>query len=231
MTNSLNTVRVASVKDLKDGITLCVNAGGKPLALFQVNGTYYATDNACPHAGGPLCDGAVKDGVVTCPWHGSQFKIETGEVVHGPATVNVQTYPVEIHGEDVVIVLDQPAGGDIPKQVAYAFAPELDTERPFSNEGFLNDLLQELKFPFKLYGTLPFIVISQSPDEIDAHLGELHVTEVDLQALSGIMKKLNEKWGTAITYCIFQSSQFPGAMLLNIRGPHAPMNVEKSIRF
>ena len=101
MTNSNNSVRVAAKKDLKEGGALCVKVGDRGLALFQIDGKIYAADNACPHVGGPLCEGGVKDGVVTCPWHGSQFKIDTGEVVHGPAKEGLKIYPVEVRGDDL----------------------------------------------------------------------------------------------------------------------------------
>lgn len=231
MINQTGAVRVASKDDLKEGEPFCAKANGKALALFLADGKIYATDNTCPHAGGPLCEGLVKDGVVTCPWHGSQFKIDSGEVVHGPAKTNVASYPVEIIGDDVYVVLHPSVDDEKPKAAKFTFDPVFDQERPFANEGFVSALLRELTFPFKLYGTLPFVVISQSADEIDAYLGEVHITEMDLLKLSGVMKALNKKWKVAITYCLFHSAQFPGAMLLNIRGPHAPMNVENTIKY
>lgn len=231
MSPQSNGVRVASVSDLKEGKPFCATANGKALALFLVNGKVYAADNACPHAGGPLCEGALHENVVTCPWHGSQFNVETGEVVHGPANVNATTYPAEIREDGVYVILEKEAAEGKPNPVAFKFAPAFDSEHPFSHEAFVTELLQALKFPFKLYGVLPLIAISQSSDEIDLYLGELHVTEMDLLKLSDIMKATNEKWKVEITYCLFHSSQFPGAMLLNIRGPHAPMTVESNIKY
>jgi len=229
--NAMNAVRVASIKDVVEGKSFCSKAGEKTLALFKTKTGYTAIDNLCPHAGGPLCEGSVKDGLVTCPWHGSQFEIETGEVVHGPAKVGVQTYPVEIRGDELFVLLNPDAPNDKPKAVTFSFKPTLDPEHPFVNEPFLKELLQALKFPFKLYGVLSFVVIAQSSDEIDLHLGKIHATEVDVQALSGIMKTINEKWKTNITYCLFLSTQFPGAFLLNIRGPHAPASLENTIKY
>lgn len=225
------SIRVAAVKDVREGAALCVKADEKALALFLVNGAWRAIDNACPHAGGPLCEGEVADGVVTCPWHGSQFTIETGAIVHGPAKTGVKSYPVEVRGDDVYVTLGETTGDPKPTPAKFQFQPAFDAEHPFANQAFVEELVQALKFPFKLYGILPFIVISQSPDEIDAHLGEIHATEVDLQTLSGIMKTMNDKWKTSITYCLFLSTQFPGVFLLNIRGPNAPMSIENTITF
>jgi nitrite reductase/ring-hydroxylating ferredoxin subunit len=106
MTNPNSAIRVASKGELKDGASLCVKAEGRALALFQAEGKIYAIDNKCPHFGGPLCEGGVKDGIVTCPWHGSQFKIETGEVTHGPAKKGVKGYPVEVRGDDLYVILN-----------------------------------------------------------------------------------------------------------------------------
>lgn len=225
------SIRIASVKDIRDGSVLCVKTDGKALALFQVNGAWRALDNACPHAGGPLCEGSVADGVVTCPWHGSQFTIETGAVVHGPAQKAVKTYPVEIRGDDVYVTLEGTVDERGPKAAAFKFQPAFDAEHPFADQAFVEELVQALKFPFKLYGVLPFTVISQSPDEIDAHLGEIHATEVDLQKLSDIMKTMNGKWKTSITYCLFLSTQFPGVFLLNVRGPNAPMSIKNDLTY
>jgi nitrite reductase/ring-hydroxylating ferredoxin subunit len=232
MTKQLGAIRVASMTDLSEEKPFCVKANGKKLAIFLVGGNAYATDNSCPHFGGPLCKGTVDKNVVTCPWHGSQFNVETGKVLHGPAKKNVTTYPTEIREDGVYVVFGPVSAAPAePKAVAFKFQPAFDQEHPFSNEGFLTDLLQALKFPFKLYETLPLIVISQDEDEIDVFLGEIHVTEMDVQQLSSVMKSLNEKWKVAITYCLFHASQFPGAMLLNIRGPHAPMNIESSQKY
>lgn len=228
-----NRIRVAATGDVKEGSPFCVVAGEKKLALFASHGTYYAIDNLCPHAGGPLCEGQVKDDVVTCPWHGSQFNIETGEVVHGPAKTSVTRYPVEVSGSDIYVVLANDATDNptAPKSVAFRYQPTLDKERPFAFEAFLTELLAGLRFPFKLYQELPLTVISQSPEEIDLYLGAIHITEIDLKKISDLMSALNAKWDVEITYCLFHSSQFPGAMLLNIRGPKAPMNIESDLKY
>ena len=99
------------------------------------------------------------------------------------------------------------------------------------NEAFLKKLIEGLQFPFKLYGQLPFVPISQSADELDLYLGEIHITEMDLKKLSSLMSLMNDTWKTEITYCIFHSSQFPDAMLLNMRGTKAPMDVKPDIRY
>lgn len=85
------------------GSALRVNVEGKPIAVFQVGDRLYAIDAACTHVGGPLERGHVEHGVVTCPLHGSQFDLATGEVRRAPATRPVRTYPVRVEGTGLVI--------------------------------------------------------------------------------------------------------------------------------
>lgn len=74
-------------------------------------------------------------------------------------------------------------------------------------------------------------LIYQDKFEIDFDLGEVHMTEVDFIELSKIVKEAKKKWKTNITYCLYLSTQFPGHMLLNVRGPKAPMSLDMDIKF
>lgn len=223
-------VRVASAKDVVEGKPLCADVGGKEIAIFKTKTGYAAIDNVCPHIGGPLCKGKVEDGQVECPWHGSKFDIATGAAAKGPAKAGVAAYPVERRGDDL-FVRGIPMPRPAPKAAVFGYGTAFDKNRPFDHAPFLDELLAALKFPFKLYGVLPLVVIGQSPDEIDAHLGPVHVTEADLKKLSEVMDAANKKWGTAVTYCFFHTSQFLGDMLLNIRGPKAPDAKENDVKY
>src|SRR5262245_34014220 len=66
------------------------------VAVYNVAGTFYSTQNECTHARGPLCEGKLDGSTVTCPWHGSQFDVSTGAVVTGPAKDRLQTYRVTV---------------------------------------------------------------------------------------------------------------------------------------
>jgi len=68
-------------------------------AVFNVAGSFCATQAKCTHRGGPLNEGALGGSTVTCPWHGSQFNVCTGAVLRGPATEPVKTYRVIVEGE------------------------------------------------------------------------------------------------------------------------------------
>jgi nitrite reductase/ring-hydroxylating ferredoxin subunit len=63
-----------------------VNAAGIPVLLVKQEERIYAIGEVCSHLGGPLSEGTIANGVVTCPWHGSQFALTDGAVVNGPAT-------------------------------------------------------------------------------------------------------------------------------------------------
>ena len=83
-----------------------VEAGGGSIAVFHVDGSYYAIDNTCTHRGGPLSEGALAGEEVICPWHGAHFNVKTGEVVAGPARQSVRSFPVRITGADVEVEVD-----------------------------------------------------------------------------------------------------------------------------
>jgi 3-phenylpropionate/trans-cinnamate dioxygenase ferredoxin subunit len=75
---------------------------GRELALYNVNGEFYATENFCPHKGAPLADGILCQHMIECDWHGWQFDVRTGECVTVPE--RLQTYPVVIE-EGLIKVL------------------------------------------------------------------------------------------------------------------------------
>ena len=96
-------VKVATVSEIPAGQGKLVEAGGKEIALFNVGGTFYATDNTCTHAGGPLAEGTLQGDQVECPWHGAHFNVKTGAVLTPPAGEGVASYPVRVNGSDVEI--------------------------------------------------------------------------------------------------------------------------------
>jgi len=96
-------VKVAGASVLRERGHACATAGGKTIGVFFVDGKFFAIDSKCTHIGGPLCESRAEGGVATCPWHGSQFNISDGAVVHGPAGKPVKTYPVRVKGDDVEV--------------------------------------------------------------------------------------------------------------------------------
>lgn len=82
---------------------MVVEIEGVPIALYNVSGTYYATEDVCTHDGGPLADGELKDNEIICPRHGARFDVRTGKALCMPAFTPVNTYPVQIQGNDILI--------------------------------------------------------------------------------------------------------------------------------
>ncbi len=97
-------VRVAGTSDIAPGSGMVAEANGQSIAVFNVDGTYYAIDNTCVHRGGPLGEGDLDGEVVTCPWHGWQFNVKTGVSVNNPSAC-VKSYPVKVEGTDIKVLL------------------------------------------------------------------------------------------------------------------------------
>ena len=83
-------VKVATVGELPDGSKKLVEIDGRPIALFHINGVFYAVDDVCTHDGGPLAEGEVTGFEIECPRHGARFDLRTGKPACMPA---VQSLP------------------------------------------------------------------------------------------------------------------------------------------
>jgi 3-phenylpropionate/trans-cinnamate dioxygenase ferredoxin component len=108
----MTSFRAASTADLPDGRMKKVTIGGRDILIVHVDGDYYALNNRCPHMGGSLADGTLQGNIVTCPRHGSQYDVRTGEAV-GKAKVafirvmphNAECYGTRIEGTDLIVEL------------------------------------------------------------------------------------------------------------------------------
>ena len=96
-------VKVAATDELEDQQAKLVEVEGQKIALFRVDGAFYALSDTCTHRGGPLSEGTVEGAEVTCPWHGAKFDIRTGAVLGPPAPQGVKSYPARVTGADVEI--------------------------------------------------------------------------------------------------------------------------------
>ena len=100
------TVKIAQTGELSPGTGKVVQADGHSIALFNVEGTFYAIDNTCAHRGGPLGEGALSGDTVECPWHGAHFNVKTGSVASPPALAGERSVPVKVEGNDVLVEVD-----------------------------------------------------------------------------------------------------------------------------
>jgi len=99
-------IKVAEKKDLPAGSAKAVEINGKQIALFNIEGKYYAIDDTCTHVGGSLSEGLVDGNEVTCPLHGATFDITNGKVTGEPAEEGVKSYKVHIGGESISIEIE-----------------------------------------------------------------------------------------------------------------------------
>jgi nitrite reductase/ring-hydroxylating ferredoxin subunit len=99
-----NFVKVASVNDLKSGEGKAFNVSDREVAVFNCEGKFYAVDNVCPHAGGPLSEGQLDGSVVTCPWHGWRFDVCSGVSPMNPAA-KIPKYEVKVEGTDILVAV------------------------------------------------------------------------------------------------------------------------------
>lgn len=98
-------VAVANVGDIKEGESKSVEVNGREIALFNINGRFYAIDNTCAHRGGPLAEGICDGNVVTCPWHGWQYDVTTGTNPLN-SQIKVKKYEVMVEGYKVKVKIE-----------------------------------------------------------------------------------------------------------------------------
>lgn len=97
-------VRIAGTGDVKAGTGTVAEVNGQAIALFNVEGTFYAIDNTCVHRGGPLGEGELTGEAVACPWHGWEYNVKDGKCTNNPSAC-VKTYEVKVEGQDVKVLL------------------------------------------------------------------------------------------------------------------------------
>ena len=85
---------VARADDLKEGDMRAFDVRGTKIAVANVAGTFYAFGDTCTHMGCSLAEGDLEETTVTCPCHGSEFDVVSGEVLRGPARVPVGSFEV-----------------------------------------------------------------------------------------------------------------------------------------
>ena len=96
-------IKVARVNELEDGDLMAVEVDGEAVCLARVDGEVYAFTDNCTHISGPLDEGDLDGDVLTCPWHGAQFNVRTGQVLRGPARQDIQTYAVRIENDNILV--------------------------------------------------------------------------------------------------------------------------------
>jgi 3-phenylpropionate/trans-cinnamate dioxygenase ferredoxin subunit len=98
-------VKVATRSELPPGAKKLADVDGRPIAVFNVDGAFYAIDDVCTHDGGPLAEGELLGGEIMCPRHGARFDVKTGRPLCMPAVEPVSVHLTEVRGNDVYVAL------------------------------------------------------------------------------------------------------------------------------
>lgn len=124
----LTYTRVADVSEVPDPGTLLVEVDGEVVALFHVEGRFYAIDDVCTHDGGPLVDGELVDYKIACPRHGAKFDIRTGAALSMPAVRPTRSHAVKVEEGGVWVALESgPHGVSGPNNQAADFRSYVPT--------------------------------------------------------------------------------------------------------
>jgi len=99
-------LELCSPGDVPEGSALRVEAGTLTLAVFNVGGEFYVTDDNCTHGPGSLSEGYIEGDIVECNFHNGQFNTRTGAVVSPPCMVPIKTYPARVENGKVVIEVE-----------------------------------------------------------------------------------------------------------------------------
>ena len=94
--------------DIPPGQARAVELEDMYVAVYNVDGQFFATDDTCSHEEASLADGFLEGELIECPLHGSQFNVKTGEVLTPPAIMPVRTFPTKLEGDNILIELDSP---------------------------------------------------------------------------------------------------------------------------
>ena len=98
-------VRVRSGAELPAGASRSVRAGNFDVAIFNVDGEFFALENNCPHQGGPIAEGWLEANVISCPWHGWCFDVRSGKMTLGEFA-RIPRFAVQRDGSDLLVACE-----------------------------------------------------------------------------------------------------------------------------
>jgi nitrite reductase/ring-hydroxylating ferredoxin subunit len=103
MAAALKRIELCRVADVERGCALRIETEGLVLAVFNVDGEFFVTDDACTHGPGSLSEGYLEGDVIECNFHGGRFNVRTGEVAGPPCMIPVKTYPVALEQDQIFV--------------------------------------------------------------------------------------------------------------------------------
>ena len=101
----LPNVKIAKTHDIPSGQGKAFDVGDRCIAVFNIEGKFFAIDDTCPHKGASLAKGFIGQNDIVCPLHNATFSLETGEGLAGPCGPCVMTYRLTVSGDDLEIEL------------------------------------------------------------------------------------------------------------------------------
>jgi 3-phenylpropionate/trans-cinnamate dioxygenase ferredoxin subunit len=99
-------ITVAKAAELGPGDREVYDIEGYYIAVFNVDGTYYAIEDTCTHDDGPLAEGELDGYEIECPRHGARFDIRSGKALSLPAVTPTQRFEVRVEGDDVQVLIE-----------------------------------------------------------------------------------------------------------------------------
>ena len=115
MTNSMvrsnmsELVKICPTSEVADNSVKSFEVGNNVIAVYNLGGTFYATDNECTHGAASLADGILEDDIIECSLHFGAFNVKTGEAVQAPCFTALRTYKVVVQDGQVMVDLDKTA--------------------------------------------------------------------------------------------------------------------------
>jgi nitrite reductase/ring-hydroxylating ferredoxin subunit len=110
--NAENIVRVCSKSEVGPESVKAFAVGASTLAVYNIDGAFYVTDDECTHAAASLADGMLDGDVIECCMHMGSFHVPTGKVMQPPCEVPLRTYRVVLEGDDILVDLSRNAAGE-----------------------------------------------------------------------------------------------------------------------
>ena len=98
-------VRAAGNGEIAEGEVIGVAVGGRDIAIYNIDGEIFATDDICTHAYARLSDGWLDRNEIECPLHAGRFDVKTGAATAPPCVDPIKTYPVRVEGDEIQVRL------------------------------------------------------------------------------------------------------------------------------
>lgn len=104
-------IAAAKAAEIDDEDLVTVEIADRLIAIYNLDGNFYATSGVCTHEAEPLTDGMVIDGIIECPFHQGRFCVKSGKAQGAPVSTDLTTYPVRVEDGEVFVALGRESGG------------------------------------------------------------------------------------------------------------------------